>query len=465
MNSAVIILLIFPGVLTGQPQSPAGTARPNIVFILADDLGYMDLGCYGNPYNRTPNLDSLAIRGMRFTSAYAAAPVCSPSRAAIMTGKHPARLHLTNFLVGLRTDPQSPLLPAPYIHYLPGNEITLAELFNRQGYKTGIVGKWHLGNEDSVSAYAQGFGYDRVIGKNGLDYYNYSIVSRNKEIFTDHGQEYLTDKLTDYAIEFIENNKSRPFFLYLGYSAPHVLVVPKADKLSKYMFQYNNFNGKFNPYYAAVLESLDEGIGRIMEKLNSLDLEKNTLVIFTSDNGGLGIDELGPVPTSNLPLRGWKGDVYEGGIRVPLIIFWPEKVQERSTNINYVTGTDFLPTFMELTGYNNLPDNLDGISFLRSIFSPAVKFERGPVYWHYPHFSNQRTRPAGAVRSGDYKVVERYETAAIELYDLHNDLSESHDISGQYPEKTKELSELLRQWRKEVNANMPLQNPEYQQNR
>ncbi|HLF32680.1 MAG TPA: sulfatase-like hydrolase/transferase, partial [Cyclobacteriaceae bacterium] len=373
--------------------------------------------------------------------------------------------HLTNFLVGLRTDPRSPLLPAPYVHYLQGDEITLAELFNRQGYKTGIVGKWHLGNEDSVSAYAQGFIYDRVIGKNGLDYYNYSIVSRNKEIFVDKGQEYLTDKLTEYALEFIGNNKDGPFFLYLAYSAPHVLVVPKPDKLAKYLFQYNNFNGKFNPYYAAVLESLDEGIGRIMEKLNSLDLEKNTLVIFTSDNGGLGIDELGPVPTNNLPLRGWKGDVYEGGIRVPLIISWPEKVPEHSTNINYVTGTDFLQTFMELTGYNNLPENLDGISFLRSIFSPEEKFDRGPVYWHYPHFSNQRTRPAGAVRFGDFKVVERYETGTIELYDLRNDLSESHDISAEHPEKTKELSDLLRQWRAAVNANMPLHNPEYQQNR
>jgi arylsulfatase A len=232
--------------------TPAAAQRPNIVFILADDLGYSDLGAYGNPFNETPRIDSLARMGMRFTQAYVASPVCSPSRAAIMTGRHPARLHLTNFLVGLRTDTTSNLDPAPFQHYLAPGETTLAEMLRDQGYNTGIVGKWHLGGADSVSAHTQGFDNDRIIAKNGLDYYNYSISSRGETVFEDDGTHYITDKLTDYAVEFIEQQSAdTPFFLYVPYSAPHVLIVPRGDKLRPYLFKYNQFGGRYNPYYAA----------------------------------------------------------------------------------------------------------------------------------------------------------------------------------------------------------------------
>jgi arylsulfatase A-like enzyme len=430
---------------------------PNIVFILADDMGYFDAGCYGNPYNQTPNIDRLSREGLKFNQAYSAAPVCSPSRAAILTAKHPARLHLTNFLVGNRMDSASSVLPAPWKPYLAGSEVTLAELLKNQGYRTGIVGKWHLGSSDTTMAAAQGFDYDRIISKNGLDYYNYGISARHETIFEDNGEHYLTDKLTDYAVSFVEERKDEPFFLFMAYSAPHVLIVPKGEKLRKYFFAYNKFDGKFNPYYAAMLESLDDGVGRILSRLDDLGLSDNTIVVFTSDNGGVGLPELGPTPTTMEPLRAWKGHVYEGGIRVPLIVRWPGKVQGGSSTENVVIGTDFLPTFMEILGAKAASN--DGKSFLPTLMNPTVHQERGPIFWHYPHFSNQEGRPAAAVRSGDYKLVQRYETGEVQLFNLRDDIAEQNDLGNRMTGKRNELKTLLEVWRRSVGANMPVPNP------
>jgi len=261
-------LLVVCFVLEVQAQNKP---KPNIIFIMADDLGYMDLGCYGNPYNETPHIDSLAKGGIRFTQAYAASPVCSPSRAAILTGKHPARLQLTNFLVGERTDSLSPVLPAQWQKFLPSSEITLAERLKSLGYQTGMVGKWHLGGGDSLAPWGQGFDFTRMIGRNGLDYYNYSIYEDSYQSeFKDDGSKYLTDKLTDYSIDFIQKQKKdMPFFLFLSYSAPHVLLVPRADKLRKYFFKYEKYKGKYNPNYAAMIESMDEGVGKIVAQLRT----------------------------------------------------------------------------------------------------------------------------------------------------------------------------------------------------
>lgn len=437
--------------------------KPNIVFILADDLGWKDLVCYGNKHYETPALDALAMSGIRFTQAYSACPVSSPTRASIMTGKYPARLQLTNFIAGNRKDEASPVLPAPWKPFLEARETTIAELLKQQGYITGMVGKWHLGGHDSLAPWNQGFDYSRMIGKNGLDYYNYSIFADSyKNEFTDNGSEYLTDKLTEYGVEFIEKNKKKPFFLYLSYSAPHVGIVPRSDKLMKYFFKYAQSEEKFNPNYAAVIESLDEGIGKVMEILEKEGLLGSTLVIFTSDNGGLGLDELGPVPTSMLPLRKWKGHIYEGGIRVPAIVSWPGKIKQGITSDYCYSSIDYLPTICELTGINKLPENIDGISILNVILDPSgARLAERPVYWHYPHFSNQLGRPAGAVRNGKYKLVELYETSKLELYDLENDISESSDLSAQMPGKTDEMHKMLVNWRNSVNAQMPLPNPDY----
>jgi arylsulfatase A len=432
--------------------------KPNIIFILSDDLGYMDLGCYGNPYNETPNIDALAKNGIRFTQAYSASPVCSPSRAAIMTGKYPARLKLTNFLVGERIDSSSNTLPAKWRKYLSNSETTLAEQLKTLGYQTGMVGKWHLGSQDSLAPWSQGFDYTRMIGKNGLDYFNYSIFedSYNKE-FIDDGKDYLTDKLSDYAVNFINtSNTEKPFFLYLCYSAPHVFIVPKADKLKKYFLKYEKFNGTYNPYYATMVESMDEGVGRIIQTLKEKNALENTVIIFTSDNGGVGLPELGPIPTNSEPLKKWKGHLYEGGIRIPTLISWKGKIEPNQTCNQYFINTDYFPTILEMVGQNYKP-MLDAKSILPLLFNPQMSYERGPIFWHYPHFSNQLGRPSGAVRKGDWKLIENFETSAFELYNLKNDLSEKTNMINNEIETSNELKGLLKEWQKSINANMPIQ--------
>ncbi len=444
-------------VLTTLLFSPALIAqeKPNIIFILADDLGYYDLGCYGNHFNETPVLDKLAQDGMLFTQAYAH-PACSPSRAALMTGKHPARLQITTALGLNRKEASSPVVPPEVADHLPASEATLAELLQRNGYATGMVGKWHLGDGPATGPSAQGFDYDRMIGKNGLDYYNYGIESQGKTIFEDDGSVYLTDKLTEYAREFVRSQSEKtPFFLYLAYSAPHLFIVPKADKVSKYMRKVNEFEKKYNPYYATMIESMDEGIGQLLEQLKEQGLLDNTLVIFKSDNGGVGMDQIAYRPTTVEPLRKWKGHVYEGGIRVPMIVYWKDKVQPGTKNDNYLTIHDFLSTFMELVGDKNLPADLDGKSFLPTLYQPAQNLERGPIYFHFPHFSGQGARPAGAVRDGKWKLVENYETGGTELFNLEEDISESNDLKFSHPEKAQELYAALKIWRTKVDAKMP----------
>lgn len=454
--STLSTLLLVSGSVLSQND------KPNIVFIIADDLGWKDLACYGNRFTETPNLDALAKSGMLFTQAYAACPVSSPTRASIMTGKYPARLQLTNFIAGNRTDPGSPVLPAPWKPYFEARETTIAELLREAGYKTAMIGKWHLGGHDSIAPWSQGFGYTRMIGKNGLDYYNYSIYEDSyQNEFFDKGTEYLTDKLTDYGEEFISANRDKPFFLYLSYSAPHVVLVPRPDKLMKYFRKYGQADEKFNPYYSAMVESIDDGVGRVMKKLEEEGLTGNTIVIFTSDNGGLGLDELGPVPTSNLPLRKWKGHIYEGGTRVPAIVKWPGVVKPASVNDNYFSSIDYLPTLCNIAGISYFPEGIDGLSILPLLTGKGEFKTDRALFWHYPHFSNQLGRPAGSVRSGNYKLVELYESGALELYDLHNDIGETKDLSKKMKKKTGELYELLTGWRETVNAQMPVPNPEY----
>jgi len=431
--------------------------KPNIIFILADDLGYMDLGCYGNPYNETPHLNALATHGVRFTQAYAASTVCSPSRAAIMTGLHPARLKLTNFLIGNRTEKDSPLLPAPWTTYLASKEITLAQRLKSLGYQTGMIGKWHLGSGDSLAPWNRGFDYARMIGNNGLDYYNYGIFENSfQQVFEDKGDRYMTDKLSDYAVEFIaKQDDSKPFFMYMCYSAPHVFIVPKATKLNKYFMKYEKFKGQYNPYYATMVESMDDGIGRIMESLKKQGLLKNTLVIFASDNGGVGLPELGPIPTQNDSLRKWKGHVYEGGIRIPTIMYWEGKILPKQVNDHYFMNTDYTATILDLLGQKS-PELSDGISIWPIVNTPLAKAQSRPLFWHYPHFSNQLGRPAGAVRLGDWKLVDNFELAKVELYNLKEDVGERHDLANEFPFKRDELHRLLIEWRQKVQANMPI---------
>lgn len=429
---------------------------PNIIFILTDDLGYSDLPSYGNPFQEAPNLDFLAENGLRFTDAYSSSPVCSPSRAGLMTGIHSTRYGLTNFIAGNRKADSLSIDPARWNPYLEGKQFTIAEMFKEKGYQTAMIGKWHLGNQEDQTPWSQGFDFTRLIGKNGLDYYHYSIFedSYNK-IFQDSGTYYLTDRLTDYALEFLDKKKDNlPFFLYLSYSAPHVFVVPRGDKVSKYLRKYGQFNGRYNPYYAAMIESVDDGIGLILEKLQEKGLDRNTLIIFTSDNGGVGLPELGPTPSNPEPLRKWKGHPYEGGIRVPLIVYWPEKITSRVSNFP-TYNLDFAPTFADIANLNSQV-LWDGISLENIWLEAKESLREKPLYWHYPHFSNQMGMPAAAIREGDWKLILHYETQLVELYHLKEDISESNNLVALYPEKARELYSLLYQWLEETQANLPI---------
>lgn len=448
------LLVVTSQVLVAQ--QPDNPRRPNVIFILADDLGLMDLGCYGNPYIKTANLDSLARRGLRFTHAYAASPVCSPSRAAILTGKHPARFPITNYLEGRKGDTTSPIVPANFLEALPGTEQTIATYFKAGGYKTGMVGKWHLGAADSSQPYRFGFDYERV-AYNAIFYYNFRLRERNKVVYQSTENENLTDCLTDQAIRFINENKAKPFFLYLAHFAPHLVLQPKPQKLPRYYFSYNSLSkGRFDPQYAATVETLDDNIGRLMIHLDSLKLLDNTIIVFTSDNGGVSSQELGVKPTDNSPLREGKGFVYEGGIRIPLLIAWKGHIAEGKIVSEKVNHVDFCKTLLNLLGSTSSTMEGDGVSFHEIILHQSVRSPDRPMYWHYPHFSNQGGRPAAAVRSGDFKLVEHYETGKKELYNLIEDPGEHTNLVHRFPKKVKELSLLLETWRTEVNANMPV---------
>lgn len=453
-----VIMLGF-AFFTNEGTSQSSADRPpNIVFILTDDLGYGDLGCYGNPYNETPYIDSLASRGLRFTQAYAASPICSPSRAAIMSGLHPARLHLTNFLVGNRQDSTSGIAPPDWTPYLESSVYTLPEMLGKNGYRSSMIGKWHLGWSKGQTPWDQGFEESKMICGNGLDYYDYSICDHSyDQKWTDDGTHYLTDRLSEYATDFISRqNEGTPFFLFLSYSAPHVFIVPRGDKLQKYMWKYGHFNGKYNPYYAAMVESIDDGVGAIIKALKQKGLYDNTIIVFTSDNGGLGMPELGPTPTTLEPLRYWKGHNYEGGTRIPMIVHWPGVTGTGEVETP-ISNIDYFSTFAEIVGETSYQPT-DSKSFLEELQSGrnASNSDDKPIFWHYPHFSNQMGRPSSAVRKGDWKLIHFYEDGRNELYNLINDIGEENDLSKSQRKKVKELSSLLENWKTSVGAQEPV---------
>jgi arylsulfatase A-like enzyme len=427
--------------------------KPNIIFILADDLGWAELGCYGNKFNETPNLDNLASQGMMFTQAYAAAPVCSPFRAALMTGQYPARISITDYL--RPNDPK----------HLSTDYVTMAEMLKQSGYKTGIIGKWHLTGyanhgAKEISPNLQGF--DKVIvsenrGIGGGSYFHPYHFNREIEKRLP-GKEHLVDRCNLEAVEFIDRHKNTPFFLYLSHYAVHTRLLGKDNLVTKYENKPGAGKGnrarKNNPHLAAQLESIDEGVGMIMKKLDKLEIAENTILIFTSDNGGE--DRV----TSNAPLRAGKSTLYEGGIREPLIIRWPKIIKQNSLCKTPVCNIDFYPTFLQLTGHKpNKIQQIDGISILPLLKNPKAKLTRDAFYWHYPlekpHFLGGCS--AGAIRKGNYKLIEFFDTGQIELYNLADDISEQHNLATELPKKVTELQKLLINWRDKVGAKIPTQ--------
>jgi arylsulfatase A-like enzyme len=411
--------------------------RPNIVLVNADDLGINDLGCYGRKDHHTPHLDALARQGMRFTSNYCAQPICSPSRAALLTGKAPARLHLTTYLPGRPDTPAQKVLHPAIRMQLPLEETTLAEVLAGAGYATACIGKWHLGGR-GFGPQRQGFG--TVFAGKGL----------TTPSATEGGKgEY---ELTTRAEQFVSANRDRPFFLYLAHHSPHIPLAAKPELVRKN-------RAAFNPVYAAVIETLDDSVGRLLKKLDDLKLAGRTIVIFTSDNGGLHVPELREdAPTHNSPYRAGKGFLYEGGLRVPLLVRWPGRVKAGTVTHTPVVNTDLLPTLCELAGVK-APAGLDGVSYARLLLGKGEPAER-TLYWHFPHYNNQGGRPSGAVRAGDWKLVEYYDTPKAELYNLSSDPGEQKDLAGREPKRLASLRAKLASWRKEVGAQENRPNPD-----
>ena len=464
-----LLALLGLALATPAADQPATEARPNIVLIVADDLGWADLTCYGSKFHRTPNLDRLAERGRRFTQAYAGAPVCSPTRAALLTGKHPARLHLTDWLPGRPTQPGQKLQVPPFLQHLPLEETTLAEALKSRGYTTAQVGKWHLGGP-GFGPREQGFDVNIASDQTGTPLSYFAPFSRGTDVMpgleTAPSGEYLTDLLTADAEKIIEANQARPFFLYMPHYAVHMPLEAKKELIDHYPAWDGTYHGRQeNPVYAAMLESLDESVGRIMAKLEATGLTDKTIIVFTSDNGGLATFEGGNTPaTSNAPLREGKGWLYEGGLRVPLIISRPGVVEPGVEN-NLVWSGDIFSTLTEWAGVAPSAATLDGTSLAGQLSKPvATSHEPRPLFWHYPHYANQGSRPGGAIREGDWKFVEDYQTGKRELFNVGSDVGENQNHIEDQPDIAQQLAQKLDDWRKAVGAQMPTLNPDYSPN-
>jgi len=435
----IAMLLLLPALLFGAARSSAAD-KPNIVLVFADDLGISDLGCYGRGDHFTPQLDTLAAQGMRFNCAYAAQSICSPSRAALMTGKCPARLHLTNYLPG-RPDAASQQLLQPQIEgQLPLEEVTLAELLKEAGYATGLFGKWHLGGP--------AFGPEQQ----GFDVAVTPKVEANPTLETGGKAEYA---ITAAAEKFIEEHRDGPFFCYVPHFNPHIPLAAAPELIEKN-------RDAFHPVYAAMIETLDDSVGRLMAKVESLGLTDRTIFIFTSDNGGLHVLEFpGTPPTHNQPFRAGKGYLYEGGLREPLLVRWPGVVEPGSECDTPVVLTDLVPTLLEAAGVDpaKAVGPLDGDS-LNDLLRGGKLPER-TLYWHFPNYTNQGGRPAGALRDGDWKLVEQFEDGSLELFNLAEDVGETNNLASAEPERVAALHDKLQSWRERVGAQMPTPNPDF----
>jgi len=462
--------------------------RPNIVFILIDDLGWKDVACCGSEFYETPHLDRLAGQGMRFTDAYASCPVCSPTRASILTGKYPATVGITDWI-----DSNGSLHPArgrvvdvPYLKALPTCEYSLAKALKDNGYRTWHIGKWHLGGEGHLP---QNHGFEVNIGgchrgsPGAGGYFSPWTIEMLEKVDVPVGT-YLTDYLTDRAIELVRKKDDSPFFLNMWYYSVHTPIQAKMPKIEKYKAKAKSLGldeqktfkvGEFfpcehkkdlriirrlvqsDPVYAAMIESLDENIGRLLDAIDESGEAGNTIVIFTSDNGGLATAE--GSPTCNAPLSEGKGWMYEGGTREPLFVRWPGVVDPGTVCHVPVTSTDFYPTLLEAAGLDLIADqHVDGVSLL-SLFKGEQVLARDALFWHYPHYGNQGGTPGSSVRMGDYKLIEFFEDEHVELYDLKHDPGERQDLVQTQPELARTMRDTLRQWQQQVEAKIPKPNP------
>jgi len=466
------------GCLAGAWMRPATASaeevpkkKPNFVFILVDDLGWRDVGCFGSTFYETPNIDRLARGGMRFTDAYAACPVCSPTRASILAGKYPARTGVTDYIGASQPGDwkrNTKLVPAPYADRLALDEVTLAEAFKEAGYATFFAGKWHLGPE---GFWPENQGFD--VNKGGIDR---GGPYGGKKYFSPYGNPRLEDgldgehlplRLGRETADFIEAHKDGPLLAYLSFYSVHTPLMTTKELEAKYAAKQKNAPAtawgqegerqvrlvQNHAVYAGMVEAMDTAVGIVLDRLDRLGLAENTVVFFMSDNGGLSTSE--GSPTSNVPLRAGKGWLYEGGVREPMIVRAPGVTRPGSACPEPVISTDFYPTMLELAGLPLRPrQHVDGTSFVPLL--EGRKMTRGPIYWHYPHYGNQGGAPGGAVRDGDWKLIEWYEDGRLELFNLRDDIGEQKNLAAAMPEKARELQKMLADWRRSVGAQMPM---------
>jgi arylsulfatase A-like enzyme len=451
----IILFCFVVGSLSLTLFGAATPPRPNVVLILADDLGWTDLSCYGSDLYQTPHIDRLARDGMKFTQSYSACTVCSPTRAAIMTGKYPARLHITDWIPGL--PPENPKLLVPeWTKFLPLEETTIARALRSAGYATASIGKWHLGGEDY---YPQKHGFDiNIAGTFAPAPTSYFAPYKIATLPEGPAGEYITDRLGDEAVRFIEQQKDKPFFLYLAHFAVHTPIQGKPALIQKYRAKKHPGLKQTNAVYAAMIESMDETVGRVRQRLEELKLADRTVVIFASDNGGR-------VPTtSNYPLRVGKGSCYEVGTRVPLIVHWPGVTKAGSVCETPVISMDLFPTILDIAGQNEAErKSVDGTNLV-PLLRRDGDLKREALFWHYPHYQHYQlggTTPYGAIHAGDFKLIEFFDDMRVELYNLREDIGEQHNLAAQMPGKADELRARLHAWRSEVGAQMPSRNPAY----
>ncbi len=437
--------------------------KPNIVFVLADDLGWTDINVFDpehRAYYETPNIDKLAAQGMKFTQAYTNAANCSPTRAALMSGQYYP--HQPIYHVG---DPfQGKMMPAPNAHALPPEKISLAEVLKEAGYQTGFIGKWHIGAPPATGPTEQGFdtnvgGYHA--GNPGSWEGGYFQPNNNPYIQDANDGEHLTDYLTRKSIAYLEKHQHESFYLQLSYYAPHTPLQAPEQLVQKYRKKVGK-GGHNNPTYAAMIELLDNGVGQLMDKLAELGLDRNTIFIFYSDNGGQGgygyLGRKDDDITSNSPLKGGKTTFYEGGIRVPLIIRWPEVIKANSLSKEPVIGIDFYPTLLAAAGIEAFSGyQLDGLSLLPLFKKPTASLDRQALYWHFPGYPNNpwRTGPVSVIRHGPWKLMRFYETDEVELYQLDQDMSEQHNLAREQPKVRRRLQNRLEEWLTQNQAPMP----------
>lgn len=449
-------------------QSPA--SRMNIVFVLADDLGWADLGCYGSQIHETPNLDRFAAGAVRFTDAYAAAPVCTPTRASLMTGKCPARLHMTIWREAALEPPRNRrVVPPVVVPDLPHSETSIAKHLQAAGYLTALVGKWHLGD---ATHYPETHGFDINVGGTlwgapNTFFFPYSGSDAHKDGFRyvphlELGKpgEYLTDRLTDEALKIIDAAGERPFFVYLAHHAPHTPIEAKPDDVKHCVEALAEKAPNRNATYAAMIRNLDENFGRVLAHLKKRGLAERTVVIFNSDNGGYTGNYRKQQVTDNSPLRSGKGSLYEGGTRVPLVVSWPKVTPRGAICREPVVSTDLFYTLLDAAGVSATAQPADGVSLTPLLKNPAGHLQRDALCFHYPHYY-VTTAPVSAIRAGDWKLLEYYEDQRVELYNLRDDLSEKTELAAAQPEKAQQLRDRLHAWLSETGAQLPTANPDF----